>query len=280
MSELVITRVSDGVGVVTMNRPEAGNGLNADLLRALFEALHEFNRDDAVRAIVVAANGKVWSGGGDLAALSASFGETDGNGLFYAMGDTGVPTLTAHDQMFDDIGPGRWVLAVREIEKPLIAAVDGAVAGGALGLFGLHDYRIGGSAASFTPVFVRLGVGPDFGASWFLPRIMGLTAATGFLLGNERYSAQRALETGLLHEVVEGDVVERAIEFGSRLAALPPLGVRANVRALRRSLENTLREQLALEWRNQDVVFASEDAREALAAFRAKGASRNEGAKA
>jgi enoyl-CoA hydratase/carnithine racemase len=264
----VITERRGHVALLTMNRPESGNAVNAEFMRGLLDALSECGRDDDVRAIVVAARGKVWCSGGDHATLSAGFGEASANDLFYAMGDHGLPPLSAQEQLFDPLGAGRWILAVREIEKPLIAAVSGAVAGGGLGFLGMHDYRVGGGSATFTPAFIRIGVGPDFAASWFLPRIMGPSAATEFFLSSSTYTAERALATGLVHRLVPDDeVLPIALEFAGRLAALPPLGVRAHIRCLRAAVDTSLRDQLILEWGHQQITFASGDARRALGAF-------------
>jgi enoyl-CoA hydratase/carnithine racemase len=267
MSVVVVERRGH-VALITMNRPEAGNALNAELMRALLISLQNCAHDDEVRAIVVAAAGKAWCGGGDHAALRGGFGDAAANEIFYGMGDAGLPPMSKQEQLFDPLGAGRWILAVREIEKPLVAAVGGAVAGGGLGFFGLHDYRIAGRSARFVPAFIGLGVGPDFGASWFLPRIMGPSAATRFFLHSTTYAADQALQAGLVHEAVPDDqVVPAALRFAEKLAAFPPLGVRANIRALRNSLETSLRDQLVLEWRNQDVTFVSDDARKAIEAF-------------
>lgn len=271
MSALVEVEKRGGVATVTMCRAEFGNSMNAQLMRDVLHALQDCALDDDVRAIVVAAEGKVWCAGGDLSELTEGFGELGSNELYYSRGDTGLPPTSKHDQLFDEIGAGHWTLAVRRIEKPMIAAVEGAVAGGGLGFFGLHDYRIGGESATFTPAFIRIGVGPDFGASWFVPRIMGPSAAMRFFLKNEKYTAAEGLDSGLLHEVVPaGTVLDTAVAFAGKLAKLPPLGVRANIRALRSAQDNSLYDQLALEWRNQDVVFNSDDARRALSAFRSK----------
>ena len=255
----------DSVVLLTLNRPRAANGLNGALLKALFDAIARDGHDDDIRAIVVAGRGSAWCGGGDHSDLDRSFGHSSGNELFYAMGDTGLPAFSPNDQLFDPLGPGRWILDVHAVEKPLIAAVTGSVAGGGLGFLGLHDYRIASVDAKFVPIFAGLAVGPDFGASWFLPRHMGLAAASRLLLGNRTATAEEAFHCGLVHEIVPAhDVVDRAMQFAQELAQLPPLGVRAVLRALRASLTNSLREQLELEWRGQDVVFRSATARDAL----------------
>ncbi|MFE3002152.1 enoyl-CoA hydratase/isomerase family protein [Nocardia sp. NPDC059246] len=267
---VIDVKLENHVAVLTINRPYAGNSVNGELLRDFLEIVLELGHDDEVRAFVTTATGRIWCSGVDHAVLGPGLVEgTSGNKLFYGLGETGLPRLSKQEQLFDPLGPGRWILACREIEKPFIAAVNGAVAGGGLGLLGLHDYRIAADSARFRAAFIGLGVGPDFGASWFLPRLMGPSAATRFFLENSLYSAKQALETGLVHQVVTPEqVLATAVAMAESLAALPPLGVRATIRALRRTLDNSLTDQLALEWRNQDIAFASRDARRALHAFR------------
>src|SRR5699024_7532477 len=131
--------------------------------------------------------------------------------------------------------------------------------------------RIGSANAFFLSAFIAIGVGPDLGTSYFLPRIIGPSRAADMMLRNRRVEAEEALKWGLLDELVPaGEAVEAALAMARQIATFPPLAVRATVRSLRASQVNDLHQQLALEWDNQRAMFRTEDAAAALAAFRTR----------
>ena len=142
------------------------------------------------------------------------------------------------------------------------------MAGGGVGWAGLHTYRIAGESAKFKAAFGTLGFGPDMGASYFITKLMGQAAATEFLLRDQAMTAADALRTGFVNQVVPDDqVIEHSLAVAKDLAQLPPLGLRATVRSLRGAETNNLYDQLALEWDNQRITFASEDSVAAFEAF-------------
>lgn len=279
MSELHVD-ITDGIAVLTIDRPHANNSLGGSLLKEFLAVTRSLEDDDDVRVIVTTANvtggATSWSPGVDFAQLDGKLGPgADGDEMFYdgvMQGDHGLLGVSRQGRRFDPVGHGHWVLQlINNLKKPSIAAINGPVAGGGIGFASLHIYRIGGESTKYKAAFAGLGLGPDLGASWFLPRIVGLPAATELLLADRAITAQRAHEIGFLNEVVpDDDVLPAALRFAGRLAELPPLGQRATVRALRASLENTLEEQLALEWDSQRVAFATEDAAAALNAFKTR----------
>ena len=274
MSDLSID-LKGPVAVLTINRPEVNNAVGGTLLRELAEAVVALEADDSVRAVVTAAGPGAWSPGLDLEHLEGKLGPgADADAIIYdgvLHGDHELLSVSRQGRRFQTLGPGRWILDLRTIQKPLIAAISGAVAGGGLGLALLHDFRIAGTSAKFQAGFIRLGVGPDMGASWFLPRIVGWRAAADILLRGRTVSAAQAYDMGLVDELVsDSEVLPTAVELATTLAEFPPLAVRATVRALRASAENSLAAHLALEWDNQRITFATEDARAALRAFRSK----------
>ncbi len=268
------TEIVDGCGIITINRPEANNAAGGDFFPGILAAVREFEADPAVRAVITASVGGAWCAGADHQILrfgpdgddaDTSFWDGLMHGQDHLLG--GSPARRG----FDELGVGTWVEAFFACQKPFIAAIGGAAAGGGLGFALLHDYRVASTEAVFKGAFIGIGVGPDLGTSYFLPRVVGPSRAADMLLRNRRVGAEEALEWNLVDQVVPaGQALEGALVVGREIAALPPLAVRATVRALRASWANDLRRQLALEWDNQRAAFRTEDAAAALAAFRSR----------
>lgn len=272
--------VKDHIALLTIDRPHANNSLGGGLLRELLEVSSELERDDDVRVIVTTANvsggATAWSPGVDFAQLDGKLGPgADGDRMFYdgvMQSDHASLNVSAQGRRFDPLGPGRWILRmIDNFQKPSIAAINGAVAGGGIGWAGLHTYRVAGESVKFKAAFGGLGLGTDMGVSYFLPKLMGQAAATDFLLRDKALSAADACAHGLVNQVVpDAEVLDRSLDIARELAELPPLGLRATVRALRGAEINTLTEQLALEWDNQRITFATEDAAAAFNGFKIK----------
>jgi 2-(1,2-epoxy-1,2-dihydrophenyl)acetyl-CoA isomerase len=243
MAEVETTR--DGaVQTITLNRPEVFNAFNRALHKALREALKEA-RDPEVRAVVVTGAGKGFCAGQDL----KEFGEA-GN-----VGD--ALRATYHPN----------VLAVRALEKPVIAAVNGACAGAGLSFACACDIRIAADSASFVPGFVGIGLVPDAGGTYFLHRILG-TRAFEWMSSNRKLTAAEAHAWGLVSEVVELDTLPaRAAELGAFYAALPTRAIGMTKRLFDHADTATLDEQLELEAQLQAVATESADFKEGVAAF-------------
>lgn len=277
--------VGDGIAVLTIDRPKANNAISGSLLRELLTTVAECDADDRVRAIVTTANvadgATAWCAGVDFGVLDALGPGANADDMFFdglLEGDYAFLGISARARPFATLGPGHWVLAWRQYDTPLVAAINGAAAGGGLGLALLHDYRVAGESARFKAAFATLGVAPDMGVTWLLPRLVGPAAATEMLLRDRLLDAAEARSVGLVHAVVpDGEVVNAAVEIAAGIAALPPLGVRAAVRALRAAPDQTLTQQLSLEWQLQRAAFASPDSAAALAAFKAKTETTYEG---
>lgn len=265
MSDLSV-EVADGVAVWTINRPPH-NTIGGTLLADFLAASAEASADDRVRAVVTAAEGPNWCVGAELADLERHLGApledlVHGDDVG---GAKGMPLRTGPARRLDRLGIGRWVLEFRAMEKPLIAAVDGPAAGGGFALLALHDIRLASERARFSAGFVTVGVGPEMGLSWLLPRMMGPAAALDLLLTGRLVGAEEALAAGIVQRVVApGEVLGAALEYAARLARLPALAVQAAVAAVRASPDNTLQAQLEVEWRNSRECFADPGAAEAV----------------
>jgi enoyl-CoA hydratase/carnithine racemase len=267
MSDVVAER-HGAVLVCRLNRPEALNGLTGALLGEYLAVLEEARTDDAVRVVVTTGEGAAFSAGADMGDLG---GQTARKGLNALMHENlGLTTaLSAADRTFDRLGVGRETLAIKNYDKPLVAAVNGAAAGGGFAMAMLHDIRLASERATFTSAFVRIGLVAEMGLSYTLPRAIGLEAAMDVMYTGRSVGADEARALGLVRRVVAHDrLMEEAMAYADQIAAQAPIAVQFAKRALTRSLENTLAAQLELEWPYQVAAFDTDDAREGITAFR------------
>lgn len=264
----VQTERRGAVLVVSLNRPHKKNAIGGATLRLLLEAFQEAAADDAIRAVVTTGRGGTFSVGADAHALKSATGASGPGRPDRGGSDNGLPKLSPADAIVDRLGPGRWAMEMLKLDKPTIAAVDGAAAGGGLCLALLHDFRIASPTARFVAGFVAMGLAPELGATYFLPRLVGLPMARRMLVCNERVSAEEALASGLVDAVDEtGDVVEAAVAFAEQLGQAPPLAVCMTSELLASGHSRSLLEQLEAEYAAQRQLFQSEDHREAVSAF-------------
>jgi 2-(1,2-epoxy-1,2-dihydrophenyl)acetyl-CoA isomerase len=244
MAEVEVTR--DGaVQTITLNRPDVLNAFNRALHAALREALKEA-RDPEVRAVVVTGAGRGFSAGQDL----TEFGEAPD------VGD--ALRATYHPN----------VLAIRALEKPVLAAVNGVCAGAGVSLACACDIRVAADSAAFVPGFVGIGLVPDSGGTYFLHRLLGASRAFEWMSSNRRLTAVEAHAWGLVSEVVESAALPgRAAELAAFYAALPTRAVGMTKRLFDHADTATLEEQLELEAQLQAAAARSDDFREGVAAF-------------
>lgn len=244
MAEVEVTR-EGAVQTITFNRPDKMNAFNRALHAALRDALKDA-RDPEVRAVVVTGAGRAFNAGQDLTEFS------DVPDIGDALRATYHPT----------------VLAVRALEKPVIAAVNGACAGAGLSFACACDIRIASDAASFVPGFVGIGLVPDAGGSYHVQRILGAARAFEWMTSNRRLTAAEAHAWGLVSEVVEPDaLLPRAAELAAFYAEMPTKAIGMTKRLLDHAQTATLEEQLELEAQLQAAATRSEDFREGVAAF-------------
>jgi 2-(1,2-epoxy-1,2-dihydrophenyl)acetyl-CoA isomerase len=251
MAEVEVAR--DGaVLTITLNRPDVLNAFNRALHKALREALKEA-RDPEVRAVVLTGAGRGFSAGQDLKEFSEA-----GN---------------VQDALRESYHPN--VLAIRALEKPVIAAVNGVCAGAGLSLACVCDFRIAADDASFVPGFIGIGLVPDAGGTYFLHRLLGASRAFEWMSSNRRLTAVEAHVWGLVSEVVKADALQtRAAELGAAYAALPTRGIGMTKRLFDHADNATLEEQLELEAQLQAAATQTEDFREGVTAFLEKRAPR------
>src|SRR5579862_8395090 len=244
MAEVEVSR--DGaVQTITLNRPDKLNAFTRTLHGELQEALEEAG-DPAVRAVVITGAGRGFSAGQDLTA----FGEADDVAAMLR--------ATYHVN----------VRAIRSLEKPVLAAVNGVCAGAGLSLACACDIRLASDAAFFVPGFVGIGLIPDSGGTFFLQRLLGTACAFEWMTSNRRLTAAEAHAWGLVSEVVEADAfAPRVVERAAELAAGPTRAVALTKRLFDEASTNRLEDQLELEAELQTEASQTDDFREGVAAF-------------
>lgn len=245
MSE-VLTERDGAVLTITLNRPDVFNAFNAALHAALHEALVEAAAPE-VRAVVLTGAGRGFCAGQDL----KEFQE--------------LPE-SIRERLEGTYHPN--IRALRALEKPVIAAVNGPCAGAGLSLAAACDIRLASDAATFVPGFVGIGLVPDSGGSWFLHRLLGFARAFEWMTSNRRLTAAEAHAWGLVSEVYEaGDFAARAAEYAGRYAALPTRGIGLTKRLFEHAYDASLDEQLELEAALQQEATGTDDFREGVQAF-------------
>jgi 2-(1,2-epoxy-1,2-dihydrophenyl)acetyl-CoA isomerase len=250
--ETVNVRVHDAAATIELNRPHALNAWNAQLGADLLSALRDAAADDAVRAIVITGAGRGFSSGADLRDISGG-ATVDGRPDVYT-------TLT---ERYHPI-----MKAIREVPKPVLAAVNGPAVGIGCSLALCCDLIMAGESAYFLLAFVNIGLVPDGGSSVFVPARVGMARASELSMLGERLPAQRALEWGLINRVVADEALPaEAAALAARLASGPTRSYAGSKRQLNNWLYARMDEQLELEARLQQESAGSEDFVEGVSAF-------------
>jgi enoyl-CoA hydratase len=259
MSDTVLcTCPEPGVALLTLNRPERLNAMTAELVGALHDRLDEVSDDPSVRVVVLTGAGRAFCAGLDLTGYGTPAAAVDAEA-----GPLGVALATQEEI-------AGLVVHLRAVPQPVIAAVNGAAAGGGLALVLGADIRLAAAGARFSAAFIKIGVsGCDIGTSWLLPRLVGAGAAHEMMLTGRLVDAEEAARRGLVLEVVDdGAVLDRALAEARLVMANSPLGVRLTKETMWASLEiGGLAAAITLENHTQILCLGSTDQREAVQAF-------------
>jgi 2-(1,2-epoxy-1,2-dihydrophenyl)acetyl-CoA isomerase len=241
----------DGIGIVTLNRPEKLNALSNALSQELVETLERVAADTAVRGVVITGAGRAFSAGGDVEGMQRH--TSSGN----------------WDEIRDLLHAGARVASLlHTMAKPTVAAINGPAvgAGGSLAL--ACDLRIATPAASFGLVFSRLGLHPDWGGTYFLPRMIGASKALELILSGDIVDASAALRLGIFNRIVAGEELDAAArEAATTLALKSPLALRLARQAVYDGMRMSLQDVLDVEIENQMQCFRTDDAKSRIAAF-------------
>jgi 2-(1,2-epoxy-1,2-dihydrophenyl)acetyl-CoA isomerase len=242
------------VAVLTLNRPEKMNAMNAEMRESLPRALDEIQADDSVRAVILTGAGRGFCSGADVAAPASAAG----------------PVADASRQTLLKL-VGSVVLAFEKVNKPVIAAVNGVAAGIGMTLTLVCDIRIASANARFSAIWVKRGLIADGGASLLLPLTVGMEKALELCFTGDMVNAQEAERIGLVSRVVPAEeLMGRAKELAQKIAANPPISVELAKRVMWEKIRNQLREQLIFESYAQNICRTTQDQKEAIKAFMEK----------
>ncbi|HMA42969.1 MAG TPA: enoyl-CoA hydratase/isomerase family protein [Gemmatimonadales bacterium] len=239
---LVLVEVTEGIGTVTLNRPHKLNAFDRHTCRELIDALHALVADSGVRVLILTGAGRAFSAGADLNAL----------------GEDGPALVAAGKEI---------ALLLRAAPQPVIAAVNGAAAGGGANLALACDYRIAAEGAAIGQVFAKLGLGPDWGGSYFLPRLVGPSRALELVWSARMVPAAEAHALGLFDRLVPADrLLAEARALAALWAGFPPLALRRAKEVIYQSAHGSLAEMLDAEITLQHELFATPEARSRIGA--------------
>jgi 2-(1,2-epoxy-1,2-dihydrophenyl)acetyl-CoA isomerase len=244
----ILQTLENGVCTLTLNRPAVFNSFNKTMAFALQEALDKCVEDDDIRAIVITGEGKAFCAGQDLAEA------TDPNG----------PAL--QQIVRDHYNP--IIMKIRNLEKPVIAAVNGVAAGAGANIALACDITIAKKSASFIQAFSKIGLIPDSGGTFFLPRIIGAQKALALMMNGDKVSSEEAERLNMIYKSVEDDEFDTFVSnFASQLATMPTKGIGLTKKAVNQSFTNTLEEQLKVEEILQTEAGSTYDFKEGVNAF-------------
>ncbi len=253
MSSIVV-EIKDQVALLTLHRPDKFNAFDREMALRLQQELDSCQAS-AIRAIIITGSGKAFCAGQDLGEVV----DPNGPGMARILKEHYNPIVTR----------------IRQLNKPVIAAVNGVAAGAGANLALCTDITIAAESASFIQAFSKIGLVPDTGGSYFLPRLIGLQRATALMMSAEKVTATEAVAMGMIWKAVpDGELLQQALKLGQQLATMPTTALGLIKQQLNRSYENTLEQQLALEDQLQQKAASTSDFREGVQAFLDKRAPR------
>lgn len=252
--EHILFDIEDGVAFLRLNRPEQLNSFNPQMHAEVKEALKQVRSDAQVRVLLLSGEGRAFCAGQDLGDRNVAPGA--------AMPDLGESIEKYYNPM---------IRALRDLPLPVICAVNGVAAGAGANIPLACDLVLAARSASFIQAFCKLGLVPDSGGTWFLPRLIGVARAKALTLLGNRLTAEQAEQWGLIYQVVDDEALQdEALKLARHLAKQPTCGLALIKRAFNASLDNSLDEQLELERDLQRLAGRSDDYREGVAAFMEK----------
>lgn len=240
--------VTNNVAVITLNRPEKFNSFIREMSLELQGALKQANEDRSVRAVLLLGTGKAFCAGQDLSE---------------AIDPSGPGITRIVEEHYNPI-----IRLMRNLEKPVIAAVNGVAAGAGANIALAADLVVAGKSAAFIQAFSKIGLIPDSGGTFMLPRLIGLQRAAALMFTADKVSADEARDMGMIYKVYEDEsLLQEATALAEQLAQLPTRGLWLTKKLLNASMTNSLDEQLRMESEVQTEAGATEDHREGVKAF-------------
>lgn len=255
--ETLLLGKKEGIGLLTMNRPERMNAFNQQMEAEFVHALQEADQDEEVRVLVVTGAGKSFCAGADVGRMSSEERERKPKGAEeFRRGFRSVQGI---------------ILGLQRLEKPTIAMVNGAAVGGGFDLACACDLRVGSENARFMVAFTRIGLFPGWGGTWLYPRIIGIPKAAEMLFTGDFMEAKEAERLGLLNKLVPAsDLEKETMDLARRIANGPPIALRLAKMQLYKGLEMDLETAMKVAAACETITLTSEDHKEGVAAFREK----------
>jgi 2-(1,2-epoxy-1,2-dihydrophenyl)acetyl-CoA isomerase len=251
----VVLTIQDGVGLIRLNRPQVYNAINRQLAEELTATLRKVNEDPKVRAVVLTGEGKAFCSGQDLNDRSAIVTKGDEISL-------GESVRSRYNPL---------IQAIMDLKKPIIAAVNGVAAGAGCSLALACDLRVITPRTRFVEAFVRIGLAPDSGSSYFLPRLVGLGRALEIAMTGRDVEAEEAVRIGLANQLAEEDkLLDEAMALAKQLAQGPTVAIGLTKKAIYRGMETTIEEALEYEAVVQEQAGKTKDFLEGIQAFAEK----------
>lgn len=245
---VLLSTLQDGLLTLTFNRPERANAFNLEMIAALQEALRQAEQDEHVRCILLTGNGGAFGAGQDLEEIQAAAG------------------TSIREHLQRTYNP--LILQIRHLEKPVLAAIHGACAGASLGVALACDVRLAATGTRFVVGFNGIGLAPDSGVSLFLPLLIGLGRATWLTWSNEPFSAEQALEWGIVQKVTpEEELLESAHEMARKLITGPQKAFALTKRAFNRAFLPELKAVLEYEAYLQEIAARQPEHLQRVRAF-------------
>ena len=244
----ILTEQQENLRVIRLNRPDVFNSLDREMSHELIAALKEAGTNDETRAVLLTANGKAFCAGQDLQeVISEDF--------------IGIERTV--DEHYNQI-----VLAIRNLEKPVVAAVNGVAAGAGANIAFMCDVVIAHKAATFMQAFSKIGLIPDSAGTFTLPRLIGWQKASALMMLGDKVSAEEAERLGMVYKVISADEFEaESMKIATKLSKMPTRGLAHTKRLLNASMNNDFDQQLAMEKEYQAKSAATEDYAEGIKAF-------------
>ncbi|MEZ5854572.1 MAG: enoyl-CoA hydratase-related protein [Hyphomicrobiaceae bacterium] len=247
----ILFDLRDGVGVVTLNRPEVMNAFGGTMREDLLGLLQRVSTDASVRCILITGAGKAFCAGGDIASMAELQAKNDASPISQRM----------------DLG-ARIVELIRAMPKPVIAAINGAAAGAGMNMALACDMRLAAESARFSESFVKIGLVPDWGGSYLLTQLVGTAKAMELMMTGDRFDAHEALRLGIVNRVIpDATFRDEAMKFAVTLARGPSMTLAHIKQATYLGATGTIAQSLQFETTSQEQLFLAENAREGMRAF-------------
>ena len=247
----IITEIKNNIGIITLNRSDKFNAFNKEMALLLQTILNDFGNDKTVKAIYLTGNGKAFSAGQDISEL------------------TGENPPTINQILAEHYNP--IVTTIRTLPKPIVCAVNGVAAGAGANIALACDIVVATISANFIQAFSKIGLIPDSGGTFFLPRLVGFQRATALMMTGDKVMATEAQQMGMIYKVFADDVFsEESFKIAITLSQLPTQALALIKQALNASFTNTLQQQLQIEDTLQQQAANTYDFKEGIAAFTEK----------